>query len=129
VTDPGLFRVLAGLIVLLHVAFVLFVAGGGLLALRWPRAIWLHLPALAWGVVIEWAGWICPLTPLENALRRRGGQAEYQGDFIERYILPLLYPVELTRGRQVFLGALVLAVNGLVYWWVFRRRRRTSVVP
>ena len=109
--------------VLVHFAFVAFVVLGGLLALRWPRAAWVHLPAAAWGAWIEFAGWICPLTPLEVRLRRLGGEAGYAGGFVEHYILPVLYPAGLTREVQIGLGVFVLVLNVVVYWVVWRRRR------
>lgn len=117
------FRLLADAVVLLHLGFVVFVVLGGLLALRWPAMRWIHLPAAAWGAWIELSGGICPLTPLENALRQRAGEAAYAGDFVARYILPVLYPHALTRRIQVVLAALVVAVNLAVYWWVWVRRR------
>jgi hypothetical protein len=119
-------RVLADIVVGCHVGFVLFVVLGGLLVLRWPRLAWLHLPAAVWGALIEFAGWICPLTPLENYFRRASGTAEYTGGFVEHYLLPVLYPVGLTRGVQYVLGASVVLVNAAVYWWVLRRVRRGS---
>lgn len=114
---------LADLILLLHLAFIVFVMAGGLLALRWPRAAWLHLPAAAWGAAVEFFGWICPLTPLENHLRAAGGEAYTQGDFIARILLPLIYPDGLTRNVQLLLGAVVLVANVAIYAWVLRRRR------
>jgi hypothetical protein len=117
---PGLFRAAADAVVAIHFAFVLFVALGGFLALRWRRIAWLHVPAALWGAAIELGGWICPLTPLENYLRERGGLAGYEGDFVERYMLPLLYPDRLTRELQVALGIIVLLVNLVVYWRVMR---------
>jgi hypothetical protein len=123
---PRLSGILAEVVVGLHVGFVLFVLLGGLLALRWPRVAWLHLPAAVWGALIEVAGWICPLTPLENRLRRASGTSEYAGGFVEHYVLPVLYPTGLTRGVQYVLGAGVLLVNAAVYWWVFRGLRRSS---
>ena len=116
-----MFRLLADGVVILHLAFVLFVLFGGLLALWWPRIVWLHLPAAAWGAVLEFSGWICPLTPLEQWLRLKAGQPTYSSDFIEHYILPLLYPAGLTREEQIALGAVVLAVNLAIYGWVWRR--------
>ncbi len=116
-------RVAADAVVLLHVAFVAFVVLGGVLVLRWRRLAWLHLPAAAWGAAVEFGGWICPLTPLEVFLRRQGGATGYRGDFIEHYLLPLLYPARLDRVLQVILGCAVLAVNVLVYWRVIRARR------
>lgn len=115
----------ADAIVALHFAFVVFVVLGGLLALRWPRIIWLHGPAVIWGALIEFNGWICPLTPLENRLRRAAGEAGYQGDFVAHYILPVLYPNGLTRTDQLVLGGLALAINVAIYTLVAVRRRRT----
>ena len=117
---PQLFRVAADLVVLLHTGFVLFVALGGLVVLRWRRLAWIHVPAVLWGAMIEFGGWICPLTPLENYLRERSGMAMYQGDFIEHYILPALYPANITRAWQLVLGSVALAVNAAIYWRVVR---------
>ena len=115
---------LADFLVLLHFTFVLFVLFGGLLILIWRWMIWLHLPAAGWGALIEFTGWICPLTPLEHWLRETGGGPAYQSGFIEYYVLPLLYPAGLTGQLQVILGLLVLLLNCGVYLLVFRRRRQ-----
>ena len=120
---------MADLIVLLHFAFVAFVVFGGLLALRWPRSVWLHVPAVIWGALIEFTGWICPLTPLENRLRRAAGEASYERDFIAHYILPALYPDGLTRSDQLVLGVLALALNVAIYAFVLLRRRRAVKKP
>lgn len=117
-------RVLADLVLVAHLAFILFVVGGGLLALRWRRAPLLHLPATLWGVLIELFGWPCPLTPLENALRRAGGAAGYAGGFIQHYLVPLIYPPGLDRHLQLGLAGLVVLANALVYGLVWRRRTR-----
>jgi len=109
------YRLLADLIVVVHFAFLLFVVTGGAFALRWPRLAWVHVPAAVWGTLIEFSGWVCPLTPLEVALRHRGGEAAYTGGFIAHYVMSVLYPDGLTRGIQVVLGMLVLALNGVVY--------------
>jgi hypothetical protein len=122
-----IYRTLADLILALHLVFVLFVVLGGLLVLRWPRIAWLHMPAAIWGVLIEYTGWICPLTPLENSLRTRGGEAGYSGGFIEHYIQPLLYPAGLTRSTQVVLGSLVLALNLTAYGIMVSRMRRQEL--
>lgn len=114
----------ADAVVVVHLAFVLFVMLGGLLAVRWPWIMWLHVPAALWGVLIEFAGWICPLTPLENYLRQQSGAAGYRGDFIAHYLLPVLYPTGLTRRSQVALGLLALIVNAGVYTLIFLRHRR-----
>ena len=98
---------------------------GGLLVLRRPRLAWAHIPAVAWGAIIEYAGWICPLTPLENWLRSAGGAAGYAGGFVEHYLLRTLYPQGLSRGTQAVLGTLVLMINVAVYGTLLVRIRRT----
>ena len=108
----------------MHLAFVLFVLAGGLLVLRRPRVAWLHLPAAVWGVFVEFSGWLCPLTPLENALRTRAGLPLYSGDFIARFVFPVLYPDNLTRGTQLMFGTAALLLNALVYAILLRRRLR-----
>jgi hypothetical protein len=118
-----LYGVLADLTAVVHFAFVVGVVFGGLLVLRWPRAAWVHIPIALWGVAIEWGGWICPLTPLENHLRRLAGEGGYEGGFVERYVLAALYPEGLTRELQFVLGAAVLVLNLAVYTLVWRRRR------
>ena len=121
-----IFRLLADATVVLHLAFVLFVVLGGFLVLRWPRVAWAHLPAAAWGAWVEFVGWICPLTPIENWLRRRGGETGYTATFVDHYLVPILYPAGLSRDIQWLLGAFVLAVNVCVYVMVFRRARRSG---
>jgi hypothetical protein len=119
-----LYRALADAVVMVHVLFVSFVVIGGFVAWRWPQLAWVHLPAAAWGVAIEFGGWICPLTPLENALRARAGLAGYSGGFVEHHMIGWLYPVGLTPRTQVVLGALALLVNIAAYGLLLRRPRR-----
>jgi hypothetical protein len=121
---PMLYDLLADLVVLTHFAFVVFVVAGAFLVLIWPRLAWIHVPAAAWGALIEFAGWICPLTPLENWLRMGGGTQAYRGGFIEHYIIPILYPSGLTRGTQILLGVLVLSINAGVYGWLLISKRK-----
>jgi hypothetical protein len=117
-------RWLADLVVAAHLAFIVFAVAGGFLALRWPRAACLHLPAVAWAAAVELAGWICPLTPLENALRRSAGEAGQPGSFIEHHLVPLVYPAGLGQQLQIALGAGVLLLNAAVYAVVFARWHR-----
>ncbi len=119
-----IYRLLADAVLLLHAGFVAFVMLGGFAALRWPRLVWLHVPAVAWGAGIAFLGAVCPLTPLEIELRRLAGEQGYAGGFVEHYVLGLLYPDGLTREIQVALGMLVLAVNVLAYAWLWRKRKR-----
>jgi hypothetical protein len=116
-------RIAADAVLVLHFAFVVFVALGGVLVLRWPKLAWLHLPAAIWGALIEFAGWICPLTPLEVALRESSGTTGYPGDFLQHYIVSLLYPGNLTRAVQIGLGALVVLINAALYVVIVRRAR------
>jgi hypothetical protein len=124
--DATIYAVLADVVLGLHFAFVLFVALGAFLVWRWPRVAWAHVPAAVWGALIEFSGGICPLTPLENALRLKAGEAGYTGDFIGRYVLALMYPEGLTRTAQVVLGSIVVIANVAIYVWVWRSRAKTS---
>jgi hypothetical protein len=117
------YRLLADILVGIHFLFVVFVVAGGFLTWRWPRLAWIHVPVALWGVLIEFAGWICPLTPLENSLRRAAGQAGYTGGFVEHYVIPVVYPGALTRDIQLALGVAVIAINVVVYGRLARRLR------
>ena len=120
------FRILADTTVVLHLGFVLFVIFGGLLVARCPWIAWIHLPSAVWGAWVEFAGWVCPLTPLENWLRQQGGGPGYTSSFIEHYLTPILYPSSLSRELQWSLGGLVILVNAAVYWLLFCRRDRAA---
>jgi hypothetical protein len=120
------YRALADLILVVHFAFVLFVIFGGLLALRWARVAWVHLPIAAYGVAVEVIGFVCPLTPLEVAFRHRGGEAGFAGGFIDHYVTAAMYPAGLTRQAQFVLAAVLVVLNVVVYtiWWTRRSRLR-----
>ena len=116
------YQLLADTVLVIHLGFILFVVSGGFLV-RWRRSVaWVHLPAVGWGALIEFMGWICPLTPLENWARSRAGETGYAGGFVEHYLLPVVYPAALTRDVQIALGVAVLIVNLSIYAWVFGRR-------
>lgn len=119
-----IFRIAADILVVLHLGFILFVVLGGFAVLKWGRLACLHLPAAAWGALIVINGWICPLTPLEQYLRRAGGQAGYSGGFIDHYLMPIIYPVGLTRELQIALGVALVVGNLLIYGWAAARRLR-----
>jgi hypothetical protein len=119
-----MYSLLADLVLIIHLAFVIFVLCGGLLVLKWRWIAWLHLPAAVWGAVVEFTGWICPLTPLENWLRTQGGEASYRSDLIEQYLLPVLYPGDLTRDLQLLLGTGVVVLNAAVYWGLWQMQMR-----
>ena len=121
-----IYRALADLVLVLHLAFIVFVLAGGLLALRWRWAPLVHLPAALWGVLVQVSGRLCPLTPLENALRGAAGEAGYAGGFIEHYLVPTIYPVALTPQVGLLLASLVVLANALAYsmvWWRYRSVR------
>jgi hypothetical protein len=117
-----IFRVAASGVVLFHLAFILFAIFGAALVVRRAAWAWLHLPVLAWATGIELVHGICPLTPLENALRERAGEAGYGGGFIEHYLIPLIYPPGLQPSQQVYLAMGLVAVNLFFYGWAVRRR-------
>ena len=116
-------RILADLLVIVHLAFAAFVVFGGFLAWKWRRVVFAHLPALAWGFWVEISGQICPLTPLENHLRHLAGEAGYRGGFLDHYLVSILYPPGLTRLDQSLLAALLMAINGAAYYRLLRSRR------
>lgn len=116
-----IYPLLADALLLLHLAFIIFVVAGGLLVAWRPRLVWLHLLAVIWGALIEFTGWICPLTPLENHFRKLSGEAGYAEGFIEHYLLPLIYPAALTPPSQIAMGIFVVVINALIYFWLWRR--------
>jgi hypothetical protein len=120
-------RSAADFVLILHLAYIVFVVLGGLVVLRIPQAAWLHLPAAAWGIYVEMANRICPLTVLENSLRRRAGQAGFEDSFVEHYLVPLIYPSGLTRTVQVALASLVIVINVVLYGMILRRWWKTRI--
>lgn len=121
-----LYRLLADALVVVHGAFVLFVVFGGFLALWKTRLAWVHIPAALWGAYVEFAGKICPLTPLENHFRQLAGERGYNEGFIEHYLIPLMYPEGLTRDIQLMLGLVVLAINLIAYGLMLRKQFRSG---
>jgi len=114
-----IYHLLADFVVVIHLVFVLFSVLGALLVVRWHRVVWFHLPTALWAAWIEFSGRICPLTPLENTLRVKGGEGAYTGDFIGHYLLPILYPSGLTRKAQFILGGIVIGMNLVIYGYLF----------
>jgi len=121
------YALLADLVLILHATFIVFVVLGGLLVLWRRHFMWLHIPAAAWGILIEFRGWICPLTFLENDLRQAAGGSGYEGGFVDHYLAPLVYPEALTPETQVMLGMAALLVNVVVYVLVWRKLRSRRV--
>jgi len=119
------YSLFADAVVLTHFLFIAFVICGGLLVIRWPKIAFVHLPAAVWGATVEISGWICPLTPLENHFRNLTGDTSYSGDFIARYLLPVIYPENLTTTIQQVLGILVIVINIIFYTIAIRKYRRS----
>jgi hypothetical protein len=117
---------LADAVAFVHLLFVVFVMFGALFVLRWPQAVWIHAPACVWGLIVEWSGTVCPLTPLENWLRRLAGESGYSEGFLSHWLGMVLYPTLLTRSVQAVLGASLLLWNLALYWWIWRRRLHRS---
>lgn len=121
--SPLFANVLADVLVILHLLFIIFVLFGALLVLKWVQIRWVHVPCLVWGVLVELTGWYCPLTPLENHFRELAGLEMYSGDFVMEYLMPVIYPPELTRTLQILFGLLVVLINSGVYGYLIFRRR------
>ena len=121
--------VAADLIVLLHFTYILFVVFGGLFVFKWRLVAWGHIPCVIWGVIIEFTGWICPLTPIENMLRYSGGGAGYSNSFIEHYLLPVIYPTALTRELQTVIGIVVIVINIAIYatLYILQARKKSKL--
>ena len=120
--EQTIYRLLADLTLLAHFVFIIFVLLGGLLVLKWPQIAWLHIPAALWGALTEFFSLPCPLTPLEKHFQRLAGDTPYEGDFIARYLLPLIYPAGLTPTVQIVLGAIVVVMNIIIYGWLLTRQ-------
>jgi hypothetical protein len=120
------YSVAADILVIAHFAFIIFVMLGGLLLLKWPRLVYLHLPAVAWGALVELRAWLCPLTPLEQHYRTLAGETGYSGSFIQHYLLPLIYPAGLTREIQTLLAMCVITVNLVIYAVIYVKYQRSS---
>lgn len=121
-----LYRIAADALLLLHFAFILYVVLGGLLVLKWRWTVWMHLPCMLWAILLEFNGWICPLTPIEQRLRWAGGEEGYTGSFIEHYLLPLVYPSGLTPEIQVMIGFAVIGINLIIYGLVILRLKKAG---
>ncbi|MCP3898548.1 MAG: DUF2784 domain-containing protein [Desulfobacteraceae bacterium] len=121
-----IYRILADLVVLAHFSFIIFVVTGGFFVIKWQKVLFFHIPAVVWGVLIEFTGWICPLTPLENELRLAGGEAGFTGGFIDKYIVALIYPEELTRSVQILLGFVVIVTNISIYGYLIYKLKKIS---
>ena len=117
------YRILADAVVVVHLVFIIFVLLGGVFVVKWRSLVFVHIPAVLWGAWVEFQGWICPLTPLENWFRQKAGLGGYQNGFIDQYLVPLIYPAGLNREWQMIFGALVIILNVTIYAWVWRRGR------
>jgi hypothetical protein len=123
------YRILADIIVLIHLLFIVFVISGGVLGFYRKWTVWVHIPAAVWGALVELTGWICPLTPLENKFRISQGLQGYGGGFIDHYLIPIIYPDNLTRNIQILLGIAVVIINGVIYYFLIKKYKNASLKP
>ena len=121
-----LYAALADAVLILHLAFILLVACGGVLVLFRPWFALVHLPAVCWGAYVSLAGQICPLTPIEQQWRIAAGQQGYDGGFIDHYLMAVIYPAGLTREVQIAIGIAVIGCNIVLYGLAAARRRRAG---
>lgn len=121
-----IYQILVDLLVVLHGLFILYVLLGALLNYKYPRLMRLHIPVVIWGVLVEYFHWICPLTPLEKHFRTLAGNGSYEGDFIEHYLVPIIYPENLTDEFQFVFGSLVVIINGVLYGLLIVRWKRNG---
>lgn len=119
-----LYQIAADLILFIHFSFIVFVIAGGVLVFKWHWLIWLHIPAVIWGALIVIVGWICPLTPIENMLLKAAGGETYSVSFIERYLVPVIYPSGLNREMFITMGVVIIVVNLIVYTILFVKHKR-----
>ena len=113
---------LADFVLVIHTLFIVFVVFGGLIVLKWHRIIWFHIPCVIWGALIEFFGWVCPLTYLENYFRELANATNYESSFIQHYLLPIIYPPGLTTDIQILLGSAVIVINLFIYYIIWRNR-------
>lgn len=119
------YQLIADAMVISHGLFILFVLLGGMVCIFFPKVLWLHIPCVFWGVIIELTGWVCPLTYLENSFRLKSGGVPYGGDFIVHYLEPVIYPAGLTRGIQLLFAVIVLSTNAAAYGYLIIRKKRS----
>ena len=124
---PVIDRILADMVVVVHLLFIASVAVGGLMAWRWPKVLWFHVPAVAWAAGIVTIGYTCPLTTLEDNLRSRAGEGAYPGGFIAHYLDNVLYPERFKALARLLVALLV--VIGWVGVAIRRGRRRWRGLP
>jgi hypothetical protein len=116
-----IYRLLADSVLGVHLLFITFVVGGGMVALRFAWVAYAHIPAALWGAYIELCGGLCPLTPLENGFRLAAGDSGYTGGFIDHYLVPVIYPEGLTRNIQFWIAGFVIVLNVSLYGWLLYR--------
>lgn len=121
-----IYSILADALLILHLLFIIFVVIGALLVLKWRWLVFLHIPAVSWGILVEFNHWICPLTPMENRLRHAAGNTGYESEFIEHYLIPVIYPAGLDNASQILLGSFVMLINILIYTAIALHIRKTS---
>ena len=119
-----MYELFANLSLIAHLIFILFVIFGGLLFFIFSKIIYIHPPALLWGVYIELTNSVCPLTYLENWFLNKAKLATYSNGFINNYIYLIIYPEGLTNNIQIYLGITLIVINILIYGFIFKNFKR-----
>ena len=114
----------ANLTLIVHFAFILFVVFGALLFFVATKIIFIHFPALIWGSYIELTNSICPLTYLENWFLHKANLTTYSEGFIQNYLVPIVYPVSLTKDLQIYLGIALIVINIVFYAFIFNKLKK-----
>ena len=119
-----MYEFFANLTLIAHLIFILFVVIGGLIFFIFPKIIYMHLPALSWGIYIELTNSVCPLTYLENWFLYKGEFTPYSNNFINNYLIPIIYPEGLTNEIQIYLGISLIVINILIYGLIYKNFKR-----
>ena len=115
-----MYEFFANLTLIVHLIFILYVVFGGLIFFIFSKTIFIHPPALLWGIYIELTNSVCPLTYLENWFLYQGGLTTYSNDFINNYLFPIIYPEGLTAEIQIYLGVSLIVINILIYGLILK---------
>ena len=119
-----MYELAADLTLIVHFAFILFVVFGALLFFVATKIIFIHFPALIWGSYIELTNSICPLTYLENWFLHKANLTTYSEGFIQNYLVPIVYPVSLTKDLQIYLGIALIVINIVFYAFIFSKLKK-----
>ncbi len=116
----------ADIILIIHFLFILLVIFGALLLFVEKKIVFIHIPAIIWGSYIELTNSICPLTYLENWLLQKANLTTYSEGFIQNYLVPIVYPTNLTKDTQIYLGIALIVINIVLYAFIFSKMKEKN---